>query len=221
MNKTLFFTENFFKDLDEHPELVLNSNNKVIIRGTTTITLIPAVLFESNKKSFSVTVEEAEEKGIDINKKEVSINGTLYSVKKGYLGKKDLTLIELLIEEHKVLLSTVGKIQEGINRDVCDCNELNGLLHLLFEQLGEHLRKEDMYLYKNYLKKESVVEVINLYKDSMKLITKTAMNYYNKWKDNINESNFIDFKLETVGIIDVLGKRIANEEEIFFPELLK
>ncbi len=221
MKKELFFTENFFKDLDEHPELVLSSNNKVIIRGTTTIKLLPSILLKSSERSFSITEEEATKNGININLKEIKIKDTLYHITKGFLGKKDLSLIELLIEEHKVLLSTVGKIQNELGKPVCNCDELNKLLNLLFEQLLEHLKKEDTYLYKNYLKKQSVVEIINLYKDSMKLISKTAMNYYSKWKNNINESNLDDFKSETAGIIDVLGKRITNEEEIFFPELLK
>jgi len=221
MTKEMFFTEKFFQDLNEHPEMVLSSNNKVIIRGTTTISLIPAILLESINRRFSITEEEAVKKGININSKKIKINKIDYKIKKGYLGKKDLSLIELLIEEHKVLLSTVGEIQNGLNEANCNCDNLNMLLNQLFDQLLEHLRKEDTYLYKNYLKKESVVEVINLYKDSMKLISKTAMNYYQKWKDNINNDNFIDFKLETVSIIDVLGKRIKNEEEVFFPELLK
>jgi hypothetical protein len=221
MAKELFFTEKFFKDLNEHPEMVLSSKNKVIIRGTTTITLIPSILLKSENRSFSITEDEAVKNGIDINMAEVEIKNTKYSIIKGFLGKKDLSLIELLIEEHKVLLSTVGKIQKELNNDNCNCENLNMLLNLLFEQLLEHLKKEDTYLYKNYLKKESVVEIINLYKDSMKLISKTAMNYYNKWKDSITQNNIASFRAETAGIIDVLGKRITNEEEIFFPELLK
>lgn len=221
MKKELFFTEKFFKDLNEHPELVLSSNNKVIIRGTTTITLVPSILLKSSTTSFSITEKEALKHSINIDNSEIKIKDDTYTITKGYLGKRDLSLIDLLLEEHKTLLSTVGKIQKELENHTCNCNNLNKLLNLLFEQLLEHLKKEDTYLYKNYLKKESVVKIINLYKDSMKLISKTAMNYYDKWKNNINKSNLDSFKAETTGIIDVLGKRITNEEELFFPELLK
>jgi len=96
----------------------------------------------------------------------------------------------------------------------------NSLLHLLFKDLLDHLKKEDTYLYKDYLKNENLVDIINLYKDSMKLISETALGYYEKWKNNINFDDLALFKEETISIFTVLGERITNEEENFFPKLL-
>jgi len=221
MDKPLFFTENFFKDLDESQENVLYSSNKIIVRGTSTISLVKAFLFKSEKRSFALKEEDAKRRNYDINQDNIRINGKNYEIKKGFIGQKDLSLINVLIKEHKILLETVALMQTELSYDYCDCNKLNDLLNLLFSQLVEHLEKEDRYLYKNYLKRKSFVDIINLYKDSMTLISKTAISYYEKWKDAVNADNLDEFKGETNGIFAVLGERIMNEEENFFPELLK
>ena len=221
MGKSLFFTEKFFEDLNENKENVLYSKDKVIIRGDTTILLIPAFLFKSKTRSFALEENDVIKRNYNVAESIIKIDSNYYEIKKGFLGKKDLSLINVLLKEHKVLLETVGLIQVELSLDNCDCDELNSLLNILFTQLLEHLRKEDLYLYKNYLKREALVDIINLYKDSMKLISKTAVSYYEKWKNNINLSNLKEFRSETEGIFKVLGERIINEEENFFPELLK
>ena len=131
MSKELFFTENFFKNLNEKTEKVLASKNKVVIRGEITITLKPALLFKSKKKSFTLYEYEAIEKNINLNAEKIKIGDSYYKIIKGYLGKQGLSLIELLIDEHEALLSVSTNIQKEMDKDLPNYSQLNNLLNQL------------------------------------------------------------------------------------------
>jgi len=221
MDKSLFFTEIFFENLKKSSnEDILLFEDKLTVKDKFTLLLVPGALFKSSSRSFALDELNIKKNRYNINHETIEINDEVYSVKKGFIGKKDLSLIETLMLEHKELLGTVVVMQDELNTESPDCNKLNDSLNLLFTNLLEHLAKEDTYLYKDYLKNENLVDVINLYKDSMKLISETAITYYNKWKDQVNVYNLELFKEETISIFTVLGERITNEEEHFFPQLL-
>jgi len=221
MDKSLFFTEIFFENLKKSSnEDILLFEDKLTVKDKFTLLLVPGALFKSSSRSFALDELNIKKNRYNISHETIEINDEVYSVKKGFIGKKDLSLIETLMLEHKELLGTVVVMQDELNTESPDCNKLNDSLNLLFTNLLEHLAKEDTYLYKDYLKNENLVDVINLYKDSMKLISETAITYYNKWKDQVNVYNLELFKEETTSIFTVLGERITNEEEHFFPQLL-
>ncbi len=207
---------------------VLHLINKNTYKIFPAVYITEAIMSDGNidLKGFVLTEEELEDRGYELYEENLVAEASVFKVIrgfKGYLssgkGLKNMGIkdtIERLIEEHVILLEIAGKISNTFSSEVCDCENINKLLHEFIETLTAHLKTEDLYLYPSYYKKDNLKFIAEKYSSEMKNITKVVLDYFNYWDKNLSQHNFSNFIVETKGLFTTLVGRIDKEENDLF-----
>lgn len=130
--------------------------------------------------------------------------------------------MEILKEQHKVVISMTTKILSSLTKDpfITEIDNVVISLKILAGKVREHLALEDREIYPRLMLfgDNAIVSLVTEYKDGIgKLLPRFNLymeNWLNKAKIETNSSDFIK---ETNDILNALLQRIETEDAELYP----
>jgi hypothetical protein len=128
--------------------------------------------------------------------------------------------IQVLREEHALLVRIVGQLAECIRRPIPPPSvELFAIRRQLNATLIGHLKAEDWILYPMLLASDdpATAATARAFMDEMGGLAAAFLAYADKWSASAIESDWPGYCSESQGIIDALTERIIRENRDLYP----